>query len=231
MPKSNSKNYLNDKPQTQNSLTSPTTLTNSQPTSFQVLMSYYTPSVTSGPPYNLTLSLPVLLLPRLMSNGSPENSQSAFTLFLMDYIAKIKKQNSNQNQQLTIREITYYASKEWKYQPSNVIRFFEVLSLASKELHEKYRPKRKYVKIKNNENKKESKINHTIKNNTINNPIINTINTTKNTTINTTINTTLVNNSIPIIPPTSVNSFPKFDVDFELYDEPKEDEIFFSLFP
>ncbi|GBC03236.1 hypothetical protein RclHR1_05020013 [Rhizophagus clarus] len=224
MPKSNSKSYLNDKPQTPNSFTPPSTFSNSQTSSFQTLMSYYTPSVTSGPPYNLTLSLPVLLLPKLKSNGSPEKPQSAFTLFLMDYVAKVK----HQNQQLTLGEITYFASKEWKYQPSHVIRFFEVLSMAAKELHEKYHPKRKYAKIKNHENKKESIINHTIKNNTINNPINNT---TKNTIKNTTINTTTNNNSIPIITPTSVDSFPNFDIDFELYDKPKEDEIFFPLFP
>ncbi|CAG8473897.1 4732_t:CDS:1 [Funneliformis mosseae] len=190
------------------------TFTNSQDSSFQNLTSYLTPSVTAEP-YKLTLSLHDLLSPKLKSNGSPAKPQNAYSLFLNDYIAMIKQQGLtvNQGQKLTRKEISYHANKSWNSQPSQVTRFFEILSMSAKEIHEslypdhKYRPTRKHgkkIKRTNDENIKELRSNHTI-NNTINIPTSDLLHA-------------------------SVDSFPNLDVDFELY-EPKEEEIYFSLFP
>ncbi|CAI2170236.1 10286_t:CDS:1 [Funneliformis geosporum] len=190
------------------------TFTNSQNSSFQNLMSYHLSSVAAEPPYKLTLSLHDLLTPKLKSNGTPARLQNAYSLFLKDYTAKVKQQGPNQGQKLTRKEIRYHANKAWNSQPSQVTRFFEILSMNAKEIHEslypdhKYRPTRKYgkkIKRTNDENKKELRPNHTI-NNTINLPTSDVLHA-------------------------SVDySFPNLDVDFELY-EPKEEEIYFSLFP
>jgi hypothetical protein len=124
-------------------------------TLFQILA----PLLPSNSPYNLTLSLEELLIPKIKNGGKIPRPLNSWLLFLKDYTAMIKLQPEN-NKKHRIQDISTMASKSWSNQPPPVKQFFEILSVSAKKAHGllfpnyKFRPERRYrlrfEKIKNN---------------------------------------------------------------------------------
>ncbi|CAG8444721.1 hypothetical protein C2G38_2070007 [Gigaspora rosea] len=105
-----------------------------------------------SPPYNLTIKIEELISPpknsrkavkfrKDPSSSSPPRPQNAFLLFRRDFYAKLKKLKQTK---LKTGDVSRLASEEWRKQPKDVLRFFEILENLAKDKHSQEYPDYKY---------------------------------------------------------------------------------------
>ncbi|KAF0433380.1 MATA-HMG [Gigaspora margarita] len=98
----------------------------------------------SNPPYNLSLSLDILLAPSRKSPTHLPRPQNSFVLFRKDYNARMRLLNSIKSENLSAKCISANAKVEWSRQPATVKNFFKVLAKEADKRHKKMFPHYKY---------------------------------------------------------------------------------------
>ncbi|KAF0559083.1 MATA-HMG [Gigaspora margarita] len=104
-----------------------------------------------SPPYDLTIKIEQLILPpknsrkaakfrKDPSSSSPPRPQNAFLLFRRDFYAKLTLKQTK----MRTGEVSRLASEEWRKQPKEVLRFFEILEQLAKDRHSQEYPDYKY---------------------------------------------------------------------------------------
>ncbi|KAF0507830.1 specific transcriptional repressor [Gigaspora margarita] len=74
------------------------------------------------------------------SFSSPPRPPNRFLLFRRDFFAKMKQQGMK----MTHAKVSRLTSEEWKKQPAEVLRYFEILEQLAKDKHKEIYPAYRY---------------------------------------------------------------------------------------